>query len=46
MTFSQAKGFKSVSQKIQADRISDELRNSLWNALDQFLWQSVFSIVG
>ena len=40
MKFSQRKGFTSVAETIQTDGMSDELRNSLWNALDQYIWQS------
>lgn len=39
MRFSQRKGLTPVAQAIQTEGMSDELRNSLWNALDQFLWQ-------
>src|SRR4030095_569670 len=34
------KGIKPVSELIQADSMSDELRNSLWNALDVALWST------
>lgn len=40
MKFSQKKGFTPVSEIIQVDGMSDELRNSLWNSLDQFLWST------
>jgi hypothetical protein len=36
--FSQRKGFKKVSDVIQVESMSDDLRNSLWNALDITLW--------
>ena len=38
--FSQRKGFKPVSDTIQVNGMSDELRNSIWNVLDVFLYQS------
>jgi hypothetical protein len=40
MRFSQRKGLSPVAKAIQTEGMSEELRNSLWNALDQFLWQS------
>lgn len=40
MKFSQRKGYTPVSEAIQVDGMSDELRNSLWNSLDQFLWST------
>lgn len=40
MRFSQRKGFAPVKKIIQTDSMSDELRNSIWNALDSFLWSS------
>jgi len=39
MLFSQRKGHKPVSQIIQRDGISQELRNTLWNILDLSLWR-------
>ena len=36
--FSQRKGFMKVSDVIQVESISDDLRNSLWNTLDVTLW--------
>lgn len=33
MKFSERKGYKKVSETIQFDNMSDELRNSLWNTL-------------
>jgi AbiJ N-terminal domain 4 len=39
-TFSQRKGLKPVSEVIQVDSMNDDLRNSLWNALDVTLWSS------
>jgi hypothetical protein len=38
--FSQRKGYKPVSEIIQTDGMSDELRNSLWNVLDETLWST------
>jgi len=40
MLFSQRKGYKPVSKIIQRDGVSDELRNTLWNILDLFVWQT------
>ncbi len=40
MRFSQRKGHKPVAEVIQLEGMSPELRSSLWNALDQFLWSS------
>lgn len=37
-TFSQRKGFKPISETIQIESISPELRISLWNVLDIALW--------
>ncbi len=37
-TFSERKGLKPVSEIIQIDSMTEELRNSLWNALDVALW--------
>lgn len=39
MFFSQRKGYKPVAEIIQRDGISEELRNTLWNILDLFVWQ-------
>lgn len=39
-TFSQRKGLTPVSEIIQVDSMSAELRNSLWNVLDIHLWSS------
>lgn len=39
MFFSQRKGYKSVSQIIQKDRITDELHNTLWSVLDLLIWR-------
>jgi hypothetical protein len=38
--FSERKGYKPVSEVIQTEEISTELRNSLWNVLDQMLWST------
>jgi len=38
--FSQRKGFKPVSETIQVDGMNSELRNSLWNILDVFIFQT------
>ena len=39
-TFSERKGLKPVRQTIQTDVMTDELRNSLWNALQLIVWDS------
>jgi hypothetical protein len=39
MLFSQRKGHKPISEIIQRDSVSDELRNTLWNMLDLLVWQ-------
>ncbi len=39
MKFSERKGYKPVADLIQKEGMSDELRNSLWNVLDLFLWK-------
>lgn len=38
--FSQRKGLKPLTEMIQSDSMSEELRNSLWNALDVALWST------
>ena len=38
MKFSERKGLKPVSDIIQVDGMSDELRTSIWNVLDIELW--------
>ena len=38
MRFSQRKGYTPVSEIIQKDTINEELRNTLWNILDLFIW--------
>jgi hypothetical protein len=40
MRFSERKGYRPVSEIIQTEGMSDSLRASLWNVLDQFLWSS------
>ena len=39
-TFSERKGLKPVSEIIQIDSMTEELRNSLWNVLDVALWST------
>ena len=39
-SFSQRKGHKATPDVIQVISISEELRNSLWNVLDIFLWST------
>ncbi len=39
MLFSHRKGYKPVSNIIQRDGMSEELRNSLWNVLDLGVWK-------
>jgi AbiJ N-terminal domain 4 len=39
-SFSQRKGLKATPEIIQIDGMTDELRNSLWNALDIALWST------
>lgn len=38
MRFSQRKGYQPVSQIIQVDSMSSDLRNSIWNVLDANIW--------
>jgi hypothetical protein len=45
MFFSQRKGYKPVSQIIQKDGISEELRNTLWNILDLLVWSNEHFLV-
>ena len=40
MKFSERKGYKAVAHVIQKERMNDELRNSLWNVLELFVWQT------
>jgi AbiJ N-terminal domain 4 len=37
-SFSQRKGLKSVSEILQIESMSDELKNSLWNVLHTHIW--------
>lgn len=39
-SFSQRRGLKPVSEVVQLDSMSEELRNSLWNALDVTIWST------
>lgn len=39
-TFSQRKGLKAINQIIQIDGMSQDLRTSLWNALELVIWGS------
>lgn len=39
-TFSERKGIKQARQIVQTDGMTDELRNSLWNALHIAVWES------
>lgn len=41
MLFSQRKKYKPVSNIIQREGISEDLRNRLWNVLDFFVWQRI-----
>ncbi|WP_333593665.1 AbiJ-NTD4 domain-containing protein [Anaerospora hongkongensis] len=41
MLFSQRYGFKPIKQIIQKDDVDDDLKNSLWNALTIFYWESI-----
>jgi hypothetical protein len=45
-SFSQRKGLKPVSEVAQVGTMSDELRNSLWNALDAFFWSAEGFVYG
>lgn len=40
-SFSQRKGLKPVKSVLQVDSMDDDLRNSLWNALDSFYWSTI-----
>ncbi len=40
LRFSQRKGYTPVSEKVQIDGMTPELRNSLWNVLDVFLFRA------
>lgn len=39
MKFSERKGIKPLSNVIQIDDMTQELRNSIWNVLDLFVWK-------
>jgi hypothetical protein len=39
-SFSQRKGLKPVSEIIQTDSMNMELRNGLWNCLDNLIWST------
>lgn len=39
-SFSERKGIKPPRQTVQTDGMTDELRNSLWNALHLMVWES------
>ena len=39
LKFSERKGYKAVRRAIQKEDMSDELRNSLWNLLDVYVWR-------
>jgi DNA-binding transcriptional ArsR family regulator len=39
-SFSERKGLKPPRQTVQTDGMTDELRNSLWNALHMMVWES------
>ena len=39
-SFSERKGLKPLKQTIQANEMTEELRNSLWNALTIAVWES------
>lgn len=38
MLFSQKYGYKTVKEIIQVDKMDNELRNALWDALCLFYW--------
>ncbi|MCH7573963.1 MAG: hypothetical protein IIA59_02455 [Candidatus Marinimicrobia bacterium] len=42
LRFSQRKKLTPVKEVIQIDDMDDDLRNSLWNALDEILWSHQF----
>ena len=42
--FSQRRGIKPERKVVQIDSMDDELRNSLWNAIDQSLWKNIETI--
>ncbi len=44
MKFSERQGIKPVSETLQTDSMTIELRNSIWNVLDIILWKSRYFI--
>jgi hypothetical protein len=44
MSFSERIGLKPVKSKIQIDSMDDDLRNTLWNCLTIFYWESTNQI--
>ena len=45
-SFSQRKGLKPIPEVAQVGAMSDELRNSLWNALDAVFWSTSGFVYG
>lgn len=45
-SFSQRKGIKPVAEVAQIGAMNDELRNSLWNALDSVFWSTDYFVYG
>ena len=45
-SFSQRKGIKPVAEVVQIGAMNEELRNSLWNALDTVFWSSAGFVHG
>lgn len=45
-SFSQRQGLKPVSQVAQVGAMNDELRNSLWNAMDTVFWSTSGFVYG
>ncbi len=45
-SFSQRKGIRPVKSIMQVESMDDDLRNSLWNALQTFYWNRVHGIYG
>jgi hypothetical protein len=46
MRFSERKGYKPVSETVQTQGMSENLRNSLWNVLDIGVWQERDFLLG
>jgi hypothetical protein len=44
--FSERSGLVAPARTIQTEGMSEELRNSLWNALDEHLWQTISFVQG